>query len=796
MDNPQAAPPDPRALKPADGVILAALTGLLFSAYLLTASLTFISDDELYIFDTVESLARHHSTMLSETADLNWPVASQVEPAMPVLAAPIYALANRFRGIGNVHATLLFNPLVTALTAALLFLYVRQLGFGRATALTSALAFGLTTIAWPYTKTFFREPLATLTLFAAGYGLLRWRDALRQKQRGAFVWLAAALACGLLGMFTKESALVGLPMLLLIVLVQNVSFSRADWLRTAVIALVGLALAGAGLWAFAAFFDPGRFDFAGRLAQMWGNLNLMRYGLAGFLFSPGKSLFIYSPVLLLALGAPFVADRSRRLDAVWPLALLAAFVIVYSLVRGELWWGGANWGPRYMVPLTPFLMISAAPLVDAALFRRPWLGRAALAALLALGAAVQAGGLAVRMADYDRVLGGAKLGGPWTLALWTPLYSPVLGHWRMMSRQPPDFAWVLAPAGGPAWNVLLLGGGLALLFGVLAVAGLILPVRRRLMIGVVLGGALVLGAVTWFSLRAIYYDQRYNGNDEALHQLNAALAKDTAAAPDPVIFLNNRAYFNFMLNYYKGNTLWYTLELNPNELLAPGEQPPARSTDPAALVNPHAMDVVNWFSQPHKTIFLINEHGPFTPESPRPLEWWMSENYFYVGVQEFSPIVRLVEFSAARAPAPADVPAHAVHYQLDQSMALIGWDARPDGTSVRPGGILNLSTQWQALAAPGGDYKIGTYLITQQGAVALQVDSIPVNGFWPTGAWLPGDIIRHNVAFVLPKDLAPGFYEVWTLMYSTADNSRLSVQDASGTAIRDHIVLFTVEVTR
>nr|MBI2903779.1 hypothetical protein [Chloroflexota bacterium] len=126
----------------------------------------------------------------------------------------------------------------------------------------------------------------------------------------------------------------------------------------------------------------------------------------------------------------------------------------------------------------------------------------------------------------------------------------------------------------------------------------------------------------------------------------------------------------------------------------------------------------------------------------------------------------------------------------------IGWDTRPDGTPVRPGGILDLSTQWQALATPGGDYKIGTYLITQQGAVALQVDSIPVNGFWPTGAWLPGDLIRHNVAFVLPEDLAPGFYEVWTLMYSTADNSRLSVQDASGTAIRDHIVLFTVEVTR
>ena len=94
------------------------------------------------------------------------------------------------------------------------------------------------------------------------------------------------------------------------------------------------------------------------------------------------------------------------------------------------------------------------------------------------------------------------------------------------------------------------------------------------------------------------------------------------------------------------------------------------------------------------------------------------------------------------------------------------------------------------------DYIIGTYLMTPQGTIAVQDDSPPVGGFWPTSTWREGDIIRHNVALVLPPDLAPGHYEVWTLMYSPVDGSRLPISDTTGTYIRDHVVLYSVEVTR
>jgi hypothetical protein len=315
-------------------------------------------------------------------------------------------------------------------------------------------------------------------------------------------------------------------------------------------------------------------------------------------------------------------------------------------------------------------------------------------------------------------------------------------------------------------------------------------------------------------LHSLYYDQRYNGNNDGLHQMLDALDTATASAPNPVIFLNNRTYFKFMLNYYKGPYEWYTLALNPNELLQPGQTRPAPSSDPYDLVSQagtgkRILDVANCFGRIHEetnpicngrdhpTAFLVMEFGPFTPDAIRPLEWWFSRNFFYRGVSEFGPTIRLVEFSTSNeAPALNQPAAHSTNYRLGDTILLTGWDANPDGGTLRPGTVLNVSTRWQAINPPGVDYKIGTYLISPEGAVVAQDDSFPVNGFWPTITWRAGDVVRHNVALALPNDLPPGFYEVWTLMYSPADSARLPVQDSSGTTILDHVVLFTIEVTR
>ena len=85
------------------------LFGVLYVSYWLTTSLTFISTDELFLFDTAESFARRSSVMRNMTADLDWPGHTYVEPIQPLLSIPLVWVADRFSSIGIAHSVLLLN---------------------------------------------------------------------------------------------------------------------------------------------------------------------------------------------------------------------------------------------------------------------------------------------------------------------------------------------------------------------------------------------------------------------------------------------------------------------------------------------------------------------------------------------------------------------------------------------------------------------------------------------------------------------------------------------------------------
>jgi hypothetical protein len=78
-------------------------------------------------------------------------------------------------------------------------------------------------------------------------------------------------------------------------------------------------------------------------------------GIAGMLFSPGKSIFLYAPPLILSLVFfPRFWRRERRLAEAMLLATGIALLFYGS------WWawhGGWCWGPRFLVPLIPLWVL-------------------------------------------------------------------------------------------------------------------------------------------------------------------------------------------------------------------------------------------------------------------------------------------------------------------------------------------------------------------------------------------------------------------------------------------------------
>ena len=183
----------------------------------------------------------------------------------------------------------------------------------------------------------------------------------------------------------------------------------------------------------------------------------------GLVASPGKSLFLYSPIVVLG-AVPLFAhppQGRRRLDVAWPLALLALFVVTYALARGELWWGGTGWGPRYMVPLSPFLVVAAAPALDYALRAgASWVARDRAGPAVRPSLPGAGGGRDRLSAGLLRRVGARGLGegAAWTVGLWNPNFSAILTHLRLLATGLPDFAWARARAAGPDWYTAILIG--------------------------------------------------------------------------------------------------------------------------------------------------------------------------------------------------------------------------------------------------------------------------------------------------------------------------------------------------
>jgi hypothetical protein len=92
------------------------------------------------------------------------------------------------------------------------------------------------------------------------------------------------------------------------------------------------------------------------------------------LFGRARGLLYVAPVLALAIVGLVrgVRDGQTRRRAVTASAMVIAFLLMNA--GYYMWWGGAAWGPRHMVPALPFLGLGFAWLLPAPGWQRGWQG--------------------------------------------------------------------------------------------------------------------------------------------------------------------------------------------------------------------------------------------------------------------------------------------------------------------------------------------------------------------------------------------------------------------------------------
>jgi hypothetical protein len=186
----------------------------------------------------------------------------------------------------------------------------------------------------------------------------------------------------------------------------------------------------------------------------------------GFLFSPGKSIFLYAPPLVLAvLGLPRFW-RSHRLSVLAMLATIVPVMLFYA--RLPSWPGDWAWGPRYLVFAVPVLLLPAIGFLSA----MRWPGRSLVTALFLIGFAVQLLGNAFYWDHFLRIALDVRtqwLGQPNRTAaltadkggycegcfedvyptVWLGPFQPILGHLWLIRHVPFHDDWHVAAQDSP-----------------------------------------------------------------------------------------------------------------------------------------------------------------------------------------------------------------------------------------------------------------------------------------------------------------------------------------------------------
>jgi len=401
--------------------------------------------DEVSAAFQVESLAKHGTAAIPQaveakmfygTFDRYGRPESPYPPGQAVVMLPWYAagqfVGNHLPGVPPNLRDVVSDFFLTgesaffsALAVALALCIFLHLGI---TPKISLMAAGILALATPlaaYSGWLFSEPLAAALLLGAAAMLFPQTPVSRAplaNDSARFVGHAfrhdvgnggtpgvltpdiwRALAAGtLLGaaIWVRPTHVIIVPIFLIALFIRE---REMGWSAAAALAVAAGVCVILLLWRNA-YLHGSPFEFGYPSAAEGGKaLNTfetpLATGLLGFLVSPGKSIFLFSPPILLAmLGLPRLWRRDRGLAFVAAAAPVAYLLFFATYTQ---WEGGYCFGPRYLVPALALLGLGIGPALEAASRNTRLL---AIAVFLA-GFLVQAIGSATSFLEAD-VAGG------------------------------------------------------------------------------------------------------------------------------------------------------------------------------------------------------------------------------------------------------------------------------------------------------------------------------------------------------------------------------------------------------
>lgn len=184
----------------------------------------------------------------------------------------------------------------------------------------------------------------------------------------------------------------------------------------------------------------------------------------------------------------------------------------------------------------------------------------------------------------------------------------------------------------------------------------------------------------------------------------------------------------------------------------------------------------------HRGTWLL-DYGAAEVDGKHLVETYLARHYYQAF---YHPIIRnrVVYYAAPPHTAPTVT---AVNASCNGTLLLR--DIQTYATSVKPGEIVPLTLDWQAIAAPRQEYVVSWRLLDAAGHTVLQRDSEPADGFAPTETWKAGEDVADRFGMVVPTDLPPGTYSLGVVVY--AKTTGAACQFTRGGVVPDPVLQLT-----
>ena len=256
--------------------------------------------------------------------------------------------------IAQVAVTFVAGVLPTALMGALMYRLLSQFTSRLWPRVLVVLGYGLLTPAFSYAGAFYGHQLGAACLFTAFYLAFMGREP-----------LPTSTLLGI-GLFLGFSVVTEYPTVLIVgILFLYTLFRLSDKWRIGWVVLTGGMMA-AGWMVYNTVVFGGPLSLGYSYSELWQDQHQTGFmsltwphweAIWGITFSKFRGLFVLSPLLLLAWPGFLLWWRSGEHRSEFWVALTSVGAMFLFNSSSIMWWGGFAVGPRYLLPMLPFVSL-------------------------------------------------------------------------------------------------------------------------------------------------------------------------------------------------------------------------------------------------------------------------------------------------------------------------------------------------------------------------------------------------------------------------------------------------------